>query len=230
MPGPSLSPHFLNIKSYITNGTVAGLWRYSRAGLAAFHSGVQLHDRSSSDVAGRYGGYWNLILEQENSRPADPSAYRNDLLRFAPPAGPDIPEAFLRKRASNDDEDEEEEDTGSEAAKLAAEVEGDRVLSAQLEELAQAEAKLKKPPPPTDCCMSGCFHCVWDMYSENVEEYKNQKRDIRNRRRNLLLEHGKHAEAADVEAKPTVDEEEEDMDPAMKAFRDLERSLRHGGP
>jgi hypothetical protein len=36
--------------------------------------------------------------------------------------------------------------------------------------------ELKPPEPPDNCCMSGCVHCVWDLYEEELQEY-NRKID-----------------------------------------------------
>lgn len=42
---------------------------------------------------------------------------------------------------------------------------------------AEKQPKVVLPPPPEkplpgDCCGSGCVRCVWDIYYEELEEYK----------------------------------------------------------
>ncbi|VUC35609.1 unnamed protein product [Clonostachys rosea] len=32
-----------------------------------------------------------------------------------------------------------------------------------------------KPEEPDNCCMSGCVNCVWELYQEDVEEWRAQK-------------------------------------------------------
>ncbi|KAJ3286386.1 hypothetical protein HDU79_006544 [Rhizoclosmatium sp. JEL0117] len=60
--------------------------------------------------------------------------------------------------------------------------------------------EIPTPPGSEDCCMSGCAHCVWDMYNEEVEQYN----------------------AAAVErGLPLVDPNA--IDPSVQAFRDMER-------
>lgn len=36
----------------------------------------------------------------------------------------------------------------------------------------------EKPVPPGDfeCCESGCSQCVWDIYSDELEEWKAQQK------------------------------------------------------
>lgn len=40
---------------------------------------------------------------------------------------------------------------------------------------------LERPeePGPEDCCQSGCSLCVWDMYKDNLHEYRVQQAQLR---------------------------------------------------
>ncbi|KAJ3052981.1 hypothetical protein HK097_005290 [Rhizophlyctis rosea] len=101
----------------------------------------------------------------------------------------------------------------------------------ELAALDKEEEKLTPPAPPTDCCMSGCVHCVWDIYQEALEDYRADKRKVREKRKSILLSLGKTTEAAKVEHEAQLKAAEEpEMDPSMKAFLELEKNLRHAGP
>ncbi|KAK3811188.1 MAG: oxidoreductase-like protein [Benniella sp.] len=89
-----------------------------------------------------------------------------------------------------------------------------------------------KPTPPgaEDCCMSGCAHCIYDIYEEDRQEYKQKLAKV--------LE---EIEKAGLPPPPNVstgsdgsnsadgnksNEDDSDMDPSMKAFLELERKLK----
>ncbi|KAI1319379.1 hypothetical protein EDD11_004245 [Mortierella claussenii] len=86
-----------------------------------------------------------------------------------------------------------------------------------------------KPTPPgaEDCCMSGCAHCIYDMYEEDRQDYKTK-----------LAKVLKDIKKAGLPPPPNIvtsgsgdggDEDkgaDDDMDPGMKAFLELERKLK----
>lgn len=74
------------------------------------------------------------------------------------------------------------------------------------------------------------FSSVWDIYQDDLQEHKSQKRKLGAQKRALLSRLGLHAEAEQAEklVAASMDEEENSMDPSMKAFRDLENKLRDG--
>ncbi|KAI1909300.1 hypothetical protein LOZ53_006623 [Ophidiomyces ophidiicola] len=39
-----------------------------------------------------------------------------------------------------------------------------------------------RPTEPDNCCMSGCVHCVWDDYRDNVEEWAARVQEVKKRR------------------------------------------------
>jgi hypothetical protein len=38
-----------------------------------------------------------------------------------------------------------------------------------------------EPPSPSDCCMSGCLRCVFDLYDLELERWEEQVASIRAR-------------------------------------------------
>ncbi|KAF9942907.1 hypothetical protein BGZ67_009365 [Mortierella alpina] len=86
-----------------------------------------------------------------------------------------------------------------------------------------------KPTPPgsEDCCMSGCAHCIYDIYEEDRQEYK--------RKLAMVLQ---DIEKAGLPPPPNIaskrsstdgsaaKDDDDDMDPGMKAFLELERKLK----
>ncbi|EPQ30907.1 uncharacterized protein PFL1_01805 [Pseudozyma flocculosa PF-1] len=111
---------------------------------------------------------------------------------------------------------------------------------------------LKPPPPgPDECCMSGCAHCAYDIYAEDLEDFHSRLQDVRARlaalqppvaadewREDLLgsfpssdpgAESGTGPSGGeDVKAKAEreVDQVIGDLDPTMKAFLEMERRMK----
>ncbi|EPB87223.1 hypothetical protein HMPREF1544_05945 [Mucor circinelloides 1006PhL] len=76
----------------------------------------------------------------------------------------------------------------------------------------------EKPEPPENCCMSGCAHCVWDMYQEDMDEYAARKKEIKKQ----FVDAGEPLpKELDSSSKDVVEE----MDPTMKAFLEMEKKL-----
>ncbi|PWN52381.1 ABC1-domain-containing protein [Violaceomyces palustris] len=104
---------------------------------------------------------------------------------------------------------------------------------------------LKPPPPgPEECCMSGCAHCAYDIYAEDLESYHEALSSVRRRlleveprlseeewKEELL---GKRPSGGDedggtdskLRADREVDEVIGNLDPTMKAFLEMERRMK----
>ncbi|KAI9483575.1 MAG: oxidoreductase-like protein [Benjaminiella poitrasii] len=70
----------------------------------------------------------------------------------------------------------------------------------------------EKPVPPDNCCMSGCAHCVWDLYQEDMDEYVQRKKELKS----MFTEAGEPL-PRELESTKNIDVMDE-MDPTMKAF------------
>ncbi|KAJ1733869.1 hypothetical protein LPJ61_001350 [Coemansia biformis] len=101
---------------------------------------------------------------------------------------------------------------------------GRRLLSARAPGAAgpDVEAMMRalppKPEPPSndDCCMSGCEFCVWDLYDEDMREYRKQAELAR-----AVLE----ARGRPVPRQLRPESLRDAVDPAMRAFLDMERAM-----
>ncbi|KAF9169607.1 hypothetical protein BGX20_010084 [Mortierella sp. AD010] len=85
-----------------------------------------------------------------------------------------------------------------------------------------------KPPGSEDCCMSGCAHCIYDVYEEDRQDYKLKLAKVLKE-----IEKAGFPPPTDVATNSTSDNKgdnnvnsDSDMDPSMKAFLELERKLK----
>ncbi|KAF9110764.1 hypothetical protein BGX27_005908 [Mortierella sp. AM989] len=86
-----------------------------------------------------------------------------------------------------------------------------------------------KPTPPgsEDCCMSGCAHCVYDIYEEDRQEYKRKLAKVLEEIEKAGLPPPPNIAAGSAATgKDNNGDNDSDMDPSMKAFLELERKLR----
>ncbi|WFD29580.1 hypothetical protein MSPP1_000589 [Malassezia sp. CBS 17886] len=93
------------------------------------------------------------------------------------------------------------------------------------------------PPGAEDCCMSGCARCVYDLYTEELQDYKAEMADVHEKLKNayppLTAEEwdegalGQRPSAAGASAVASV-EADDDVDPSLKAFMALEKKIKAG--
>ncbi|KXS14068.1 hypothetical protein M427DRAFT_135958 [Gonapodya prolifera JEL478] len=96
-------------------------------------------------------------------------------------------------------------------------------------------------PEPEWCCGSGCAHCVWDTHADSIERYKSLRAalfsELRSRETSLTSSigasgtrttswSGKIARWEDIDRRRLLAQGGED--PATKAFRELEKTLKNG--
>ncbi|KAL7753467.1 hypothetical protein RI367_001242 [Sorochytrium milnesiophthora] len=101
--------------------------------------------------AGRVQGWWTLVLRQATrtvQQQQHQSAIASALASPPPSVTGQPPPPPHNPR--NDDQ-------------------GDRIL------LKTFGKPPVKPSPPDNCCMSGCVHCVWDLYADELVEYGNAR-------------------------------------------------------
>lgn len=77
-----------------------------------------------------------------------------------------------------------------------------------------------RPEEPLNCCQSGCVHCVWDIYREDIEDYEAKKKEARE----ALTKSGK---TVPVElggsGEPDIIGQ---LSPSLQAFIKLEKQLK----
>jgi aarF domain-containing kinase len=103
-----------------------------------------------------------------------------------------------------------------------------------------------KPSPPgaEDCCMSGCAVCVYDLYADDLRDYRESLTVAREKILNLdpplkdsewdtsilgprpSRESASDTRTAEERVQQEVDDLIGQLDPSMKAFLQLERSLK----
>lgn len=77
-----------------------------------------------------------------------------------------------------------------------------------------------RPEEPLNCCQSGCVHCVWDIYREDIEDYQAKRDEARaaliKDGVTIPMELGGTGKQADIIGQ---------LDPALQAFISLEKKL-----
>ncbi|CAE6504127.1 unnamed protein product [Rhizoctonia solani] len=91
-----------------------------------------------------------------------------------------------------------------------------------------------KPPESDECCMSGCAVCVYDLYLDSLNTYKQEAKTARTHLREKSIpvtewpDDLQEQERKDASANKKDEEnglDSLDMDPSMKAFLMLEKKL-----
>lgn len=78
-----------------------------------------------------------------------------------------------------------------------------------------------RPDEPLNCCQSGCVHCVWDIYREDIEYYQSKRDEARSNLmttgKSIPVELGGSGEQVDIISQ---------LDPSLQAFIKLEKQLK----
>ncbi|GAO46953.1 hypothetical protein SAICODRAFT_18410 [Saitoella complicata NRRL Y-17804] len=82
-----------------------------------------------------------------------------------------------------------------------------------------------KPEEPDNCCQSGCIHCVWDLYREDLQEWQ----DARRRAVKALRSHDPPLPTPEFLLDADIGVEDDPLEkvsPGMRAFMMLEKRIR----
>lgn len=80
-------------------------------------------------------------------------------------------------------------------------------------------------------CDSGCAHCIYDIYEEDRQEYKAKLAKVLDEISKAGLPpppniKKREGDGASTGGAQSANDEDDDMDPGMKAFLELERKLK----
>ncbi|KAG2173812.1 hypothetical protein INT43_005232 [Umbelopsis isabellina] len=160
----------------------------------------QYHNQRSPN----YAGWWSSMLNQPIRTPEDPKNSTELIptnieqrVKIAVPFG-------------------EEPETFPEVSEM--ELEPVSFVEVNGERIAIPE----RPKTPDNCCMSGCVHCVWDIYQEDMEYYREKKKALRKK---MIAAN----EIIPPELQPKFNaggDATDDLDPGMKAFLEMEKKLQ----
>lgn len=92
-----------------------------------------------------------------------------------------------------------------------------------------------RPEEPTNCCMSGCVNCVWELYKDELEEWRQQRKQAKHellfsdkyKNEPWPVDFGKKPESPDQADAQMADEDTwKDMDVAIRVFVATEKRLK----
>ncbi|KAI9223984.1 hypothetical protein BC828DRAFT_402662 [Blastocladiella britannica] len=103
------------------------------------------------------------------------------------------------------------------------------------------------PPPPEDCCMAGCVHCVWTLYADEFVQHRRALRTwhanryqwatelLKDQPQQIKIQLKQQMEEDRVGmAEPNSESEERraalaGMDPAVRVFWEMEQRTKPSG-
>lgn len=85
-----------------------------------------------------------------------------------------------------------------------------------------------KPTEPDNCCMSGCVNCTWDIFREDLEEWRAAMNEARAKQRLQDAAQGLSSSMDDDGGPPAggLWEGYDDIPVGMKAFMETEKRLK----
>ncbi|CAJ0847056.1 2403_t:CDS:2 [Entrophospora sp. SA101] len=81
-----------------------------------------------------------------------------------------------------------------------------------------------KPEFPDNCCMSGCAHCVIDIYNEDLEEWEKKINQVKER----LKKKGKTLPSNIFQKNGEDDDDNSNVNVGLKVFMELENLSEFG--
>ncbi|KIM42487.1 hypothetical protein M413DRAFT_70672 [Hebeloma cylindrosporum] len=82
-----------------------------------------------------------------------------------------------------------------------------------------------KPPGDSDCCMSGCAVCVYDLYEESIEHYKRSVSALRAALSSLNIPESEWPHRIQTKGPLSPEGAQERKNTILTAFEEMERKL-----